>query len=258
MGYLSNEGFMDNIILNIPHASTVLPIEAIAKDGDIEIYKKELLYMTDWYTDTLFQNGIGTPVVAPVSRLICDTERFRNDEEESMSKIGMGAIYTSTHNLEKLCTFCDEHREAILSKYYDPHHKMLELYTAKALDEYNKAIIIDCHSFSPYPLRYEPEQDRERPDICIGTDNFHTPKELESFVLSYFNSLGYSTALNKPYSGTIVPMKYYQKEKRVQSIMIEINRGLYLKKDSNEKSLHFEQLKKEIGNLLSLIEKINK
>ena len=44
-------------------------------------------------------------------------------------------------------------------------------------------------------------------------------------------SLGYSTARDQPFSGTIVPMKHYRKDQRVQSLMIEINRWLYLGED---------------------------
>ena len=44
-------------------------------------------------------------------------------------------------------------------------------------------------------------------------------------------SLGYSTARDQPFSGTIVPMKHYQKDLHVQSLMIEINRWLYLGED---------------------------
>ena len=36
---------------------------------------------------------------------------------------------------------------------------------------------------------------------------------------------------NQPFSGTIVPMKHYHKDQRVQSLMIEINRWLYLAED---------------------------
>ena len=48
-------------------------------------------------------------------------------------------------------------------------------------------------------------------------------KELQSF--------GYSTARDQPFSGSIVPMKHYHKDQRVQSLMIEINRWLYLAED---------------------------
>ena len=33
--------------------------------------------------------------------------------------------------------------------------------------------------------------------------------------------------LDSPFAGTIVPMKYYEKDKRVYSVMIEVNRKLY-------------------------------
>ena len=42
---------------------------------------------------------------------------------------------------------------------------------------------------------------------------------------------GFSTARNQPFSGTIVPMKHHRKDQRVQSLMIEINRWLYLGED---------------------------
>ena len=41
-------------------------------------------------------------------------------------------------------------------------------------------------------------------------------------------SCGYSNARDQSFSGTVVPMKHYRKDHRVQSLMIEINRWLYL------------------------------
>jgi len=56
----------------------------------------ELLRMTDAFTNELFPP---TPVEAcrvvfPVSRLICDVERFPSDEDEPMAGRGMGVVYT--------------------------------------------------------------------------------------------------------------------------------------------------------------------
>ena len=38
-----------------------------------------------------------------------------------------------------------------------------------------------------------------------------------------------TAAFNTPFAGTIVPMEYYKKDARVHSVMIEVNRRLYLK-----------------------------
>ena len=87
-------------------------------------------------------------------------------------------------------------------------------------------LIIDGHSFPALPLPYELNQTAFRPDFCLGTDDFHTPEELVAKVEKELQSLGYSTARDQPFSGTIVPMKHYRKDRRVQSLMIEINHWL--------------------------------
>ena len=55
-------------------------------------------------------------------------------------------------------------------------------------------------------------------------------------------SCGYSSARDQPFSGTIVPMKHYNKDQRVQSLMIEINRWLYLGEDYSVDSEKTETL----------------
>ena len=81
------------MIIHIPHASTFIPPEY--RDAfDPEKLTRELAVMTDWYTDELFASD-APRVVFPVSRLVCDPERFRDDAEEVMSTIGMGSVYTN-------------------------------------------------------------------------------------------------------------------------------------------------------------------
>ena len=77
-------------------------------------------------------------------------------------------------------------------------------------------------------IRNEQQQTASQPDFCLGTDDFHTPKELVARVEKILKSCGYSTAREQSFSGSIVPMKHYLKYQRVQSLMIEINHWLYL------------------------------
>ena len=103
-------------------------------------------------------------------------------------------------------------------------------------------LIIDGHSFPAWPLPYELQQTAFRPDFCLGTDDFHTPEELVERVEKELESYGYSTARDQPFSGTIVPMQHYRKNQRVQSLMIEINRWLYLGGDYSVDSERLEML----------------
>lgn len=117
--------------------------------------------MTDHYCDDLFDVGFDM-VRACVSRLACDTERFRSDLDEVMSQKGMGAVYTT----------CSDGSE----------------------------------------LRRVTE-----------------------------NSL---------FAGTMVPLKYYNQDKRVLSIMIEINRRLYID-ESAKKIERYDSVKQDISHILN-------
>ena len=237
------------VLLHIPHAGTYVPEEEAAKYVcDIE---EELHFMTDWYTDELFDYP-ARKLVFPVSRLVCDVERFRDDSEEEMAKRGMGACYTNGHDGRVIRRLDAKEKESLLRRLYDPHHEALTRTTAEMLSRHNKCTIIDCHSFYPRPLPYEPDQNADRPDFCIGTDGFHTPKELVHLVAEDFLKMGYSVKLNSPYCGSMVPAKYYRRDSRFTSVMIEVNRGLYLD-GRNRKSMSFQVLKKDLSAVIERI-----
>ena len=48
-------------------------------------------------------------------------------------------------------------------------------------------------------------------------------------------------------------MEYYQKDKRVKSIMLEVNRALYLEGDTNNKSSDYNKTKKEVQGFLAFL-----
>ena len=79
----------NNLLLHIPHSSTYIPKEM----NDLFVINRkeldrELLDMTDLYTDELFDFAENR-IVFPFSRLICDVERFRDRTQETMTEKGM-------------------------------------------------------------------------------------------------------------------------------------------------------------------------
>jgi hypothetical protein len=113
-------------------------------------------------------------VIFPVSRLVVDPERFRNDADEPMVARGMGAIYTRLSTGEPLRSLGETERRWLMETYYDPHHAKLENAVADALVRFGRCLIIDVHSFSSAPLPHEPDQTVPRPEVCIGFDKFHS------------------------------------------------------------------------------------
>ena len=53
--------------------------------------------------------------------------------------------------------------------------------------------------------------------------------------------MGYTVKVNSPFGGAITPMKFYRLDKRVVSVMFEINRRLYMNEKDMSKSADFEK-----------------
>lgn len=246
---------MKKLILHIPHASATIPL----RDGycvSDKILDQEILKLTDWYTDGLFENAIDHSIKAPFSRIFCDVERFSDDSQEIMAQFGMGVLYTKTDEGEEMRKISPELRTRVLNEFYWQHHKKLTVVVGKQLEQFDKALIVDCHSFPQKPINRALDKASFRPDFNIGTDAFHTPKKLIDASTTFFNDKGYSLGIDKPYSGSIVPMDYYQKNSKVQSIMLEINRSLYLEENSNEKSISYHETKQVVQNFLKMIRQL--
>jgi N-formylglutamate deformylase len=241
------------IILHIPHSSTNIPLMQ-GYVVDEKSLQKEILKLTDWYTDDLFYSKEDTIVKAEFSRIFCDPERFMDDEQEIMAQYGMGVLYEKNDNGKTIRKVTPKLKKKILEEYYCQHHNKLTEAVNVQLKYFGRAIIIDCHSFPSNPLKNDLDQNPNRPDFNIGTDSFHTTKELIDLSVKFFENAGYTIEINRPYKGSIVPSGYYLKNRNVESLMLEINRSLYLKKEpANEKSDNYPEIKKIVGEFLQTI-----
>ena len=149
-----------------------------------------------------------------------------------------------------------EMRNYILKNYYWPHHEKLNQAVNQELKKFGKATIVDCHSFPNKPFKRDLDQNPDRPDFNIGTDAFHTPQELIRLSETFFNKKGYSVGIDWPYKGTIVPLAHYKKNKNVQSIMLEVNRALYMNENTNSRSNRYLVTKDIIQEYLRLLKEI--
>ena len=250
------DSLLNSIILHIPHSSKLIPEEYISyfylNKNELD---QEINVMTDHFTDDLFHVK-GTNISSikfPVSRLLVDPERFEMDQNEPMSKVGMGCLYEKTSYGKKLKEV-DNIREKLLEEFYRPHHKKLESLIKYKLNNYENIIIIDCHSFPKNRLPYEISKEQNRPEICIGTDDFHTPEKLKNFLTKKFRDFDFSVDINTPFSGSIVPNSYYNLEKRVISIMIEVRRDLYIDENIFVKNENYNKIKNILNKIIKSVE----
>ncbi len=71
-----------------------------------------------------------------------------------------------------------------------------------------------------------------------------------------FRKAGLTFKRNIPFKGTYVPSKYLRNDSRVSSIMVEVNRGLYMDELTGSKSKDFFKIQEVINHTFkSLISK---
>ena len=241
---------MNCILFHVPHSSLKIPKQY----WDICITDKNYIkgmnnFLSDYLTNKLIPNKCHN-LVFKYSRLFCDVEKFKDDSKEIMAQKGMGVIYTN--DCDNVITVPNKkYKRIVLKSYYDKHHNKLDKIVTNLLKKYNKCIIIDFHSFSD-EMAIKLFNINNNPDICIGIDNAYTVEELTNITITHFKKYGYSVGINTPYSGTIIPNKYFnKKDKRLSSIMLEINKRIYLNSEND-----FYKLKQCINDYYEKIQKI--
>lgn len=242
---VDNSRCYKNILLHIPHSSFSFPSGSNHSFNDLDNEEKLLI---DYYTDELFvpqkeTEHIGT-IVFPYCRLFCDVERLINDPLE---KDGLGISYVRevpTGRYSSTFRSFSSKEEAFI-QYVDYHSAV----TKKLFIMGKNTLLIDCHSFSNIPnlLNSNPPDI----DICIGyNDDATCPDNVViGNIVHHFESLGYKVGINKPFSNSktfSVPMKYH-------SVMIEVNKRLYMNEFTLEKTEGFYKLQQEIRALYNIL-----
>jgi N-formylglutamate deformylase len=239
-------GTARGVVGHVPHAGTRIPPEVRAglllHDAALA---HELVQLTDWHTDELFgwlpDLGAAT-FVNRVSRLVVDPERFEQDAAEPAAGFGQGVVYSRTCDGAPLRAPDAAARERLLATYYRPYHAALTALVGEVLAAHGRCLIVDGHSFASVPLPSELDQAPDRPDICIGTDEVHTPEPLADALEAGFRAAGLRVRRDSPFAGALVPLRYLGRDPRVTTVMLEVRRGLYCDEATGARSAGFGEV----------------
>ncbi len=243
------------VILHVPHSSRAVPEDVrggiVLDDQELE---RELDHITDSHTADIAAAAAAGSAVRPwqfvnrLSRLVIDPERFP-DEREEMLAVGMGAVYTRTTHRERLRPDGFDGLP-LIDRYFHPYADAMTRAVEARLEAVGRAVIIDVHSYPTEPLPYELHGDGRRPPICLGTDPFHTPAGLLAAAEEAFADFG-GTGLDSPFAGTYVPLAYYGKDSRVEALMVEIRRDVYMSEPGGPAGPGLVALAAALAGLLS-------
>ena len=214
-------------VFHIPHDGEAMPYELLT---DVCIPEETFMAYHNKMRDTDVRLMIPRPYVAqmqrvfPVSRLLCDVERFPGPEEV-MERYGMGFCYEKAYDGTVIKHVTDAGRMRALV-YYRKHHADMD----RLCEKHPYMILFDMHSFSDEIVPHDfPEENHPTPDVCIGVDRKYTPAALAEIAGRRFREAGFSAEINYPYSGTFVPNAVLSGKSRCDciSVMLEINKRVY-------------------------------
>lgn len=223
------------MILHIPHSGTDFLNYPVPQD--------QINLATDWFTDDLFEHQNSDRVVQSHSRLIVDCERLP-DDIEPLFACGQGIVPSVDFFGNKLSFEIDKEK---MMAVYNEHHKKLNAIARKILCYIPVVFVVDCHSFGVHQIA-DKQQDY---DFCFGYNDDFDSFEMLNRMKEYIESKGFSVGINAPFSNAIVPSNFYG-DSQVKSIMIEVNKKLYLS-DGFQKNDEFEEIKYLVSNLLKII-----
>ena len=106
------------------------------------------------------------------------------------------------------------------------------------------------HSFPSVPLPTDDHLSMDRPDFCLGFDEFHVSHELIQECQSLISLQGFTVSINTPYSGCLIPADYYKVNSRVLGLMVEVNRGIYMDEKTGKKTDQFSRIQKTISDCI--------
>lgn len=237
------------LLVHIPHASLRIP--EICKKRLIKDVNYENVFVSDYLVDKLVSKRINY-IKFRYSRMFCDVERFNNDKEV-MNNYGMGVVYTKDSNGEDFIVLDEEYKNSVINNYYNKHHDMLNKRVSSIINKYNRCILIDLHSFSDSFIKKVFDKDGA-PDVCIGSENKNTSKLLVEQTVRHFKKYNYSVKINYPYEGSIIPNKYFEVyDNRLDTIMIELNKRIYLNNNDKLDKKKFNKLKRCINKYFKVI-----
>lgn len=272
-----NELGIENVsypmVVSVPHAGTVFPPEFLEHTP---LSVAELRSNEDLLVDELAAPiaKLGIPVLSMrIARAFIDANRDKIELDAKMfydypadriaiennrCRFGLGLIHridaAGAPIYEGLLSY-QEVQERI-KNVYDVYHKRLQYLVNKCVKKFGFCLLLDYHSMPSKICNIIP--DSPKVDFCLG-DLFSQscPPKYTEFLQQQLKEKGYMVTVNIPYSGAFTTFNYCQPRKKIYTLQLELNRGLYVDEKTLTKSPDFQRVSSDAAaSICELAKKI--
>ena len=250
------------LILSVPHKGQIFPEEFLHITA---VSQSELRKNEDAFVDELVINASskGIPMLAMnIARSFIDVNRDKIEIDPTMfynyptpelsigrrCRLGLGVIHrisAKNHPIYKGLLNYDEVQDRF-SKIYDVYHKRLQQLIDKCLKKFGMCFVLDCHSMPSEICTLL--QETQKIDFCLGTlFDQSCPESMHDFFKKGLEQKEYYVSDNSPYSGAYITFNYCQPRRKIYTMQMEINRGLYMDEHSFKKNDCFSSICSDVS-----------
>ena len=232
------------LVLEIPHAGTVLPVEVRDK---LAAAPSAVQRDADAYVDELFAGASArgaTVLVSELSRYVVDLNRNETDVDgetvtgapATQGSHPRGVVWRETAegqpSLRRPLTRVEF--EDRLARYYRPYHRALEAEILQLREAFGCVVLLAAHSM-PSRDRGSVYGQEQRADVVPGTRGRTTASaKLIDLVDAHFRDAGLVVRHDDPYKGGYTTQHYGRPKEGFHAIQIELSRGLYMDEETGE------------------------
>lgn len=246
------------LLVCVPHAGTYLPDEFLKVSL---LDKKQLLSNADLFVDELAMPlvNIGIPVISmQIARSFIDVNRDKIELDAKMfydypadkiavennrCRFGLGLIHRIDAENNPIYGGLISYSEVQqrIKNVYDVYHKRLQYLINKCLKKFGICLLLDYHSMPSKICSIIP--DSPKIDFCLG-DLFSQscPTQYTACLQENLKNKGYMATVNVPYSGAFTTFNYCQPRRKIYTLQLEVNRGIYADEKSFEKNNNFQKV----------------
>lgn len=141
-----------------------------------------------------------------------------------------------------------------LDGYHRPYHAELKRNLEALKAEFGFVYHLSCHCMSAVGAPTHPDAGKERADFCLGDVNgTSASREFIEWVQKLIEQRGYSCTINSPYTGGEINARYGAPKDGIESIMVEINKKLFMDTKTFRKTENFAKVQADVTQVLEQI-----